>query len=363
MDRLSQASENAFETVPVGNRQYRRVKAEFSTAKAAKPFAAPKASSSVCVDDEPDSCEVGNVQEPSGYEIKSTATGFHCDLPVDPKCFSSIIGPKGATVGKIRQTTGCNVSVPRDSKTASIPISGPSEAAVAEAITAVLAIVNGSQQSAAAARPRQRLEFDFFVSIPLLSAQFKDELDIFHNEVKTLINAGQLKMEPRALMKANSLHFTLTMLHLHTAENIQRAEVLLASLTPEILDMCGHKALEIDFGALKTFDDSKITSANIIFVEPGQKSMQVLKPIGDLIRTKFAEAGLVNDPKEEARPLVLHATLANTRPNRVDATPMVSLPSARFSSFTVPEIHLSQRFNYDANGYYHCASKIELPTA
>lgn len=49
MDKLSQASESAYETVTVGKRQYRRVKAEYSTAKVARaPKAASSASSRFC---------------------------------------------------------------------------------------------------------------------------------------------------------------------------------------------------------------------------------------------------------------------------------------------------------------------------
>ena len=61
--------------------------------------------------EEPETCVVRIEEEPSDVGIKQTSTGFTYDLPVDPKYYTMIIGPKGATVTKMRQLTGCNISV------------------------------------------------------------------------------------------------------------------------------------------------------------------------------------------------------------------------------------------------------------
>lgn len=295
----------------------------------------------------------------SSSAIQQTSAGFSYNLPVDPKYWSAIIGPKGATVTKMRQATGCNISVPKpDSKATTISIVGPTREAVEESIHSILVIVNGTDTSAANARPR-RQEFDFFISIPLLVPEFSQSVEAFYEETKSLAKEG-LIVENRAFMKTNSLHFTLCMLHLHSEENQRRASELLDSLKAEICEIAQNKPLDIDWGGVATFSDAKLSSANIVFAEPGPKIVPKLKAIGNLIRNKFGEAGLVNDEKEQSRELALHATLLNTRPQRIDATRLVALKTASFAPLSVDEIHLSQRFKTDANGYYHCAHKINL---
>ena len=373
MDAISDASEDAYETVQVGKKQYRRLKPEYVTAKAPtsnsrhfrpakdQPFEAPGeplAAPSNCDEDEPDTCKVdlGKPEETGEYQIKQTPTGFTCDLNVDPKFYNSIIGPKGATVTKLRQTTGCNINVPKkDSPSTSIHFAGATREAVVEAIKGVMYIIQSADLSAANARPK-RMEFDFFVSVPLLDEGFAIRLESFYGEVKSLINSRATNLDAKSLMRPCTLHFTLAMLHLHTPAKIIAAQELLRSLAPQVLELTQNKSLTVDWGHLQTFQTS-LEKASIVYMEPGPETTKVLRPVADFIRKAFIDAGFVGDEKEEQRPLVLHATLINSK-NAFDATKIFALKSAAFPPFTVNEIHLSQRFNYDDNGYYHCVEMI-----
>jgi activating signal cointegrator complex subunit 1 len=297
-------------------------------------------------------------EEKGEYEIKKTSTGFVCDLTVDPKFYNAIIGPKGATVTKIRQSTGCNINVPKkDSPSTSIHFSGATREAVDEAIKGVLFIIQSTDLSAAAARPK-RLEFDFFVSVPLLDESFATRLESFYAEIKELISRNETNVDPKSFMRPCTLHFTLTMLHLHTPSKIVQAQDLLRSLAPKVTSLTQNKPLTVDWGRLQTFQTS-LDRASIVYMEPGPEATKFLKPVGELIRQAFIDAGLVADEKEEQRPLVLHATLINSR-SAFDATKIFALKSAAFPPFNVNEIQLSQRFNYDENGYYHCVEAIPL---
>lgn len=292
--------------------------------------------------------------------IKQTSSGFSYDLPVDPKFYNAIIGPKGASVTKMRQLTGCNISVPqKDSKSNTIALAGPTREAVEDAIKRILMVVNSSETSSSNARPK-RLEFDFFVSLPLLDAGLAESVNRFYADAKGLVKAGYMTIEDNAYMKPNSLHFTLCMLHLHSPSNIAKATEILQSLAPEISELAKNKPIEVEWGKVTTFADAKIEAASIIFAEPGVKSAPTLQAIGNLIRSKFIEAGLVNDEKEESRGLTLHTTLINARPHKINATHLAGLTSASLAPLSVNEIHLSQRFNFDSNGYYHCAHKISI---
>lgn len=299
-------------------------------------------------------------EETSEAGIKQTSTGFSYDLPVEPKYYTMIIGPKGATVTKMRQLTGCNISVPsKDSKSTSISLSGPTRESVEDSIKRILMIVTNADVSSDNARPK-RVDFDFFVSIPLLDASFSDSVKQFHSEVKNLVQQGFLKLENGAFLKPTSMHFTLTMLHLHSPSNVQRATEILDALAPEIAAITKNKPITVDWSQVTTFHDADITQASIIFAEPGPNSKPTLQEIGNLIRNKFIEAGLVDDKKEESRGLVLHATLLNARPHKINATHVAKLPGAALTPLSVNEIHLSQRFNFDSNGFYHCAHKLKI---
>lgn len=384
MDNINKSGADAFETFQVGKRTYRRVKPENVSTKVARrsQYQAPSAGTSLafsalivamllvnpsCIlasenNEEPDTCAVKfeAQPEPSESAIKQTSSGFSFDLPVDPKYYTVIIGAKGATVTKIRQLTGCSISVPaKDSKSTAIALSGPTRDAVEDAIKRILQIVNSSSSSAENARPK-RQEFDFFVSLPLLDAAFAKSLHHFFADVKGLVKQGFLNLEEKSFMSPSSLHFTLCMLHLHSPSNIQRAVELLQELSPQITELANNKPLDIDWGHVTTFKDADISNAAIIFAEPGPNLRPTLEEIGNLIRTKFIEAGLVNDELEESRGLTLHATLLNARPRKINASHLANLPSAALAPLTVNEIHLSQRFSFDPNGYYHCAHKIQI---
>lgn len=220
-------------------------------------------------------------------------------------------------------------------------------------------IVSNADSSSQNARPK-RMEFDFFVSIPLLDNAFSESVQRFHKDIKGLVKQGYLTLEESAYIKPSSMHFTLTMLHLHSPANIERAKEILSSLAPEISELANKKPIDVDWANVTTFHDADIKQASIIFAEPGPNSKPTLQAIGDLIRNKFIEAQLVNDAKEESRGLVLHATLLNARPHKINATHVAQLPSSALTPLTVKEIHLSQRFNFDPNGFYHCAHKIEI---
>lgn len=87
----------------------------------------------------------------------------------------------------------------------------------------------------------------------------------------------------------------------------------------------------------------------------------------------YVEAGLVleNDAKQK---LKLHATVMNARHrkrNKNTWTRKVDSFDARgifkqygsedWGQYLIREAHLSQRFSFDENGYYHCCASIPFP--
>ncbi|MCO5580979.1 hypothetical protein L7F22_034854 [Adiantum nelumboides] len=88
-----------------------------------------------------------------------------------------------------------------------------------------------------------------------------------------------------------------------------------------------------------------------------------------IIRDAFAKAGLMADG-DQKRELMLHATLMSTSIRRratkksFDARKILAKYRLQdWGERTIQEVHLSQRFLFDEDGYYHRCGSFPLPSA
>ncbi|GJR21599.1 RNA-directed DNA polymerase, eukaryota [Tanacetum coccineum] len=90
-----------------------------------------------------------------------------------------------------------------------------------------------------------------------------------------------------------------------------------------------------------------------------------------VISDAFTKGGLVRE-KDAKQTLKLHATVMNARHRKrtkntkkfdsFDARGfMEKYGSEDRGEYVIPEVHLSQRFVFDQNGYYHCCASMPLP--
>lgn len=285
---------------------------------------------------------------------------YVCDFEVDPVYHGAIIGPQGATITRIRQIAGARITIPgREEKTAKVTVSAISQDGVVQTVQEIWTVVVQTQEERKTRRPKQRRpDFDYFVSLPLLVPEFQTGVQAFFRDIAQLVDQKSLQMELKSLIKPATLHFTLSMLHLHSEENVTKARELLKSLAPDISALAQQRPLSVSWSHIQTFQES-LEKAEILYLDPDEKSVALLQPIGDLIRNTFNDHGLVDDDREMRRGLTLHCTLVRSK-LPIDARPIAALDSSVFTPLLVDEIHLSQRFNYDSNGFYHCAEKINV---
>ncbi|CAN1836713.1 Activating signal cointegrator 1 complex subunit 1 [Linum perenne] len=317
-----------------------------------------------------------------------------------------IIGKGGFTKGKIEGEMGVKIIIPRSKEEESVIIEGPSVACVTKASEMVQTILDEAVRS-------NNLDYSHFVSLPLaIHPELVDKLVSFQNSVlgnddrflnensengsgedssddgvkdremnKRLDVTVGLKVEegnhvrvdltniplvsygPKAstsgsssdtgidtsiFIKPQTFHLTVLMLKLWNKERVNAAS--------EVLKECMRGSL---------------AKARVLYaaVEETGAEGRLLRAC-QVIRDGFTEAGLVLE-KDSKEQLKLHATLMNARHrkgkqkrtmNSFDARGVVKrFGDEDWGEYLIREAHLSQRFVYDANGYYRCCAAIPFP--
>ncbi|GLJ30712.1 hypothetical protein SUGI_0608700 [Cryptomeria japonica] len=182
-----------------------------------------------------------------------------------------------------------------------------------------------------------------------------------------------LGIDKSIFIKPAMFHLTVLMLKLWNKERVAvAAEVLqkVSSQLKEALEDCpvavSLKGLEIMRG--------KPAKAHVLYAPVEEVGGgDCLQRACRVIIDAFVEAGLVME-KDATSALKLHATLMNTSHRKMkkskrdrrnlpfDARPVMELyGSENWGQYVIHEAHLSQRFKYDDNGYYHCCSSIPFP--
>ncbi|GLT77384.1 hypothetical protein SLA2020_489780 [Shorea laevis] len=184
---------------------------------------------------------------------------------------------------------------------------------------------------------------------------------------------SDLGIEKSIFIKPKTFHLTVLMLKLWNKERVNAATGVLKSISSRVLDALDNRPVFIRLKGLDCMRGS-LAKARVIYapVEEIGSEDRLLRAC-QVIIDSFLEAGLVleNDAKEK---LKLHATLMNARHgkrNRFNRKKKNDSFDARgifkqfgsedWGEYLIREAHLSQRFVFDENGYYHCCASIPFP--
>lgn len=234
----------------------------------------------------------------------------------------------------------------------SIIIEGASLNSVARAAERIQPIIDEAVKSSA-------LDNTHFISLPLaIHPQLVDKLVNFQNSVaKTSSLSGKfIFIEPK------TFHLTVVMLRLHNKERVDAAVRVLEGIAGELKDALGGRPVSIRLKGLDIMrgspDKAQVLYAPVEVVGGEDRLLRVCKVITDA----FIKGGLVFE-KDCQRALKLHATVMNAGHRRTfDARGILEkYGSEKWGEYPIPQVHLSKRFEYDANGYYHCCASIPLP--
>nr|XP_016479799.1 PREDICTED: activating signal cointegrator 1 complex subunit 1-like [Nicotiana tabacum] len=175
----------------------------------------------------------------------------------------------------------------------------------------------------------------------------------------------ELGIEKSIFINPKTFHLTVLMLKLWNKDRFEAAAQVLQSVSPKVLDALESRPVSIRLKGLQmhfTINGYLDAAKDLGFIE--QTFLEV-------IIDAFTEAGLVLE-KDANRKLKLHATIMNARHSRsknrsgnadsFDARAIFGqYGSEEWGECLLREAHLSQRFVYGDNGYYHCCESIPFP--
>ncbi|KAL6568171.1 hypothetical protein OROHE_003855 [Orobanche hederae] len=156
-------------------------------------------------------------------------------------------------------------------------------------------------------------------------------------------------------------------------DRVKVAAEILQSVSSKVMDALENKPVLIRLKGLECMRGSK-AKAHILYapVEEIGSEERLLRAC-QVIADAFVEAGLVIQ-KDVQQKLKLHATVMNAHHRKrkkrsrkldsFDARGIFDLyGSEEWGEYPICEAHLSQRFVFDENGYYHCCASIPFPGA
>ncbi|CAI0423251.1 unnamed protein product [Linum tenue] len=198
-------------------------------------------------------------------------------------------------------------------------------------------------------------------SIPLVSYKPKPS----QQRASTSASSG---IDKSIFIKPQTFHLTVLMLKLWNKERVNAASETLKNLSSKVLEAMDNRPVSIKLKGLECMRGS-LAKARVLYatIEECDTEGRLVRAC-EVIRKEFAKAGLVleKDAKEQ---LKLHATVMNARLRKgkgkmktFDARGTVEqFGDEDWGEYLISEAHLSQRFAYDSNGYYHCCASIPFP--
>ncbi|GAV77564.1 KH_1 domain-containing protein/AKAP7_NLS domain-containing protein [Cephalotus follicularis] len=183
--------------------------------------------------------------------------------------------------------------------------------------------------------------------------------------------SSDLGIAKSTFIKPKTFHLTVLMLKLWNKERVNSATELLKSISSKVMDALDNRPV---FVRLKGLDCMRgpWSKARVLYVpveEVGSED-RLLRAC-QIITDAFVDSGLVLE-KDAKQKLKLHATVMNARHSKsykgtrkldyFDARGILKqFGSEHWGEYLIREAHLSERFKFDVNGYYHCCASIPFP--
>ncbi|KAK2371380.1 putative eukaryotic LigT [Trifolium repens] len=183
--------------------------------------------------------------------------------------------------------------------------------------------------------------------------------------------SSDLGIDKSIFIKPKTFHLTVLMLKLWNTDRVKKATEVLQSISSKVMEALDNRPLSVRLKGLQCMKGS-FAKARVLYtpVEEIGNEARLLRAC-QVIIDAYVEAGLVleNDAKQT---LKLHATVMNSRHRKrskwkrnVDSFDARSIfkqyGSEDWGQYLIREAHLSKRFSFDENGYYHCCASIPFP--
>ncbi|KAG7997761.1 hypothetical protein I3843_01G226100 [Carya illinoinensis] len=182
---------------------------------------------------------------------------------------------------------------------------------------------------------------------------------------------SDLGIDKSIFIKPKTFHLTVLMLKLWNKDRVNEAAEVLQRISSKVMNALDNRPIAIRLKGLDCLRGS-LAKARVLYapVEEIGSEGRLLRAC-QVIIDAYTEAGLVLE-KDANYKLKLHATVMNARhrkrkkwsrePDSFDARGIFKhYGSEEWGEYLIREAHLSQRFLFDGNGYYHCCASIPFP--
>ncbi|KAI4381914.1 hypothetical protein MLD38_007932 [Melastoma candidum] len=183
-------------------------------------------------------------------------------------------------------------------------------------------------------------------------------------------SSSSLGIDKSIFIRPRTIHLTVLMLKLWNKDRVSSACEVLKSVSSEVKDALENRPVSIRLKGLECMKGS-VAKARVVYVpveEIGNEG-RLLRAC-QVITDAFIKAGLVLE-RDATHTLKLHATVMNVRHGKSSSSKKFYSFDARgvfkeygsedWGGYNIPEAHLSERFAFDENGYYHCCASIPFP--
>ncbi|KAH7420396.1 hypothetical protein KP509_13G005900 [Ceratopteris richardii] len=218
---------------------------------------------------------------------------------------------------------------------------------------------NGLSRSEKGSKPKQSHVLD-----PDLEKYFSD--DESSDDENENLGKPHRRITESLFIKPETLHITLFMLKLFTDESTKVAAELLQGVQSKVLEVLDGLVPKVHLKGVECFlgtpAEARVLAMKVMELDNNKRLQQACS----IVKDAFSYAGLLS-AQELKQQLTLHATLMNTAFSRrvsnrpFDARKILAKYHLQdWGEHTVNEIHLSQRFFFDPNGYYRCCGSFSL---
>ncbi|KAL1199451.1 hypothetical protein V5N11_022980 [Cardamine amara subsp. amara] len=224
----------------------------------------------------------------------------------------------------------------------------------------------------------QREVFTHFVSLPLaIYPELQENLEAFQNSIlgnndknpmKFQGTLAEMGIEKSIFVTPKALHLTVVMLKLENNESVVKAQNIIKSISSNLKHALNNRPVFIRLKGLDcmtgSLDKTRVLYAPVEEVGDEGRLLNACHVIIDA----FEKAGFAG--KDAKSRLKLHVTLMNAS-YRKDKSKKMDTFDAReiykefgnkdWGTYLIREAHISQRYKYDLNGYFHCCASLPFP--
>ncbi|KAF3775350.1 Activating signal cointegrator 1 complex subunit 1, partial [Nymphaea thermarum] len=313
---------------------------------------------------------------------------------VDASLVRFIKGKGGFTQKKIEEEAGVRILFPSSKEDLEVTVQGASVEDVTRAMEMIKALLDEAVKS-------PRLDYSHFVSLPLaIYPSLVDKLDNFQNSIlgvstcqldgdiendqnedfseeeedKSCTLAEGSTVSVNLKVQDDNEHVKVVMDNLHTGKHTtQVAKSGLSDLRIDQSIFIKPKTFHLTVLMLKLWNKDRVASAIEVLQKVSSSVWDALegRPISIRLKGLTCMKGSPSKAGVLYAPVELHATVMNVRHRKgkksrrhdsFDARSIIKqYGSEDWGEYLIREAHLSQRFAYDDNGYYHCCALIPFP--